>query len=670
METFYALVKCFKLGLVSSFLLPRQNIYVVPRLEDRARYRFLKLAHPLQIRLVELFTSPEPDDTLRFKIHNADLGSSHVKYTAISYAWGKRVANEDILVECDGCRAYIPSSLHSALKRLRDRHSANQFIWADALCIDQMDDEAANIEKAAQVSLMDQIFGQAEEVVIELGGLSAEDQHVLSILDRYQAIPEATWHLCTLSDAKSNVEESIKFMQSLGLPGPKSSFWPSFRLFMNRPWYTRVWIIQEYALSKEPVFMIGKTFRDKSFLSNAVFRACDHLSLLYMHSVFYCDGIPVEHAIGEVYWYIIEKQRAIYRLCEARVCSRYGRTLCELVDGTISYFEATDTRDKVYALLGLSSDEKIKTDLYIDYNEPVEKLCLRASQYLSRRGYTIYVMYHCVGDKEGFTSWALNLNASTKGGLSRLVDPSGSMGLQLFDACGPAPFVRKFSDLSRGVLTVRGWVVDTIDSAMAHSMPVDADLSGPKDLERYSVWQGHALEWMLSVAHTQPLSQQEFTKLCWHVAISDVVVGSGQESVGRQRLRDWPHSKRCIETVDLLIRLCYAKWTGDLPESFMIEEDSTKLRDFYVYGQSFNYTFGHKLAITSKRRAPCLVPSAAKEGDVVAVVQGCRIPFVLRRKVERGQEHFRIVGCTYVHGIMDGETVEEGQKEMRDIEIW
>jgi len=53
-----------------------------------------------------------------------------------------------------------------------------------------------------------------------------------------------------------------------------------------------------------------------------------------------------------------------------------------------------------------------------------------------------------------------------------------------------------------------------------------------------------------------------------------------------------------------------------------------------------------------------------KAGDLVYILDGCRFPMILRR-----QEYFyRLVGATYVNGIMNGEAAEELKKKEETIQ--
>jgi hypothetical protein len=63
-----------------------------------------------------------------------------------------------------------------------------------------------------------------------------------------------------------------------------------------------------------------------------------------------------------------------------------------------------------------------------------------------------------------------------------------------------------------------------------------------------------------------------------------------------------------------------------------------------------------RLAYTEKKRL-ALVPSVAEVGDVCCVVQGMDVPVTLRR-TSRGT--YKLVGESYIHGVMDGELMPLG----------
>ena len=64
--------------------------------------------------------------------------------------------------------------------------------------------------------------------------------------------------------------------------------------------------------------------------------------------------------------------------------------------------------------------------------------------------------------------------------------------------------------------------------------------------------------------------------------------------------------------------------------------------------------------VTTEKGYLGIEPSGARKGDVLCVLKGGDVPFVLRGK-ENG--YWELVGEAYVHGIMDGSWVRKAAKE-------
>ncbi|KAE9367276.1 HET-domain-containing protein, partial [Stipitochalara longipes BDJ] len=124
-------------------------------------------------------------------------------YEALSYTWGKP---EDVKeIELNGYPVKIRENLWSALVNLRDARE-ERVLWVDAICINQPDVD----ERNRQVQLMAHIYSRAKEVIVWLGTLD----------DRYlspQAELRGSWAL---------TPEGLKEL-------------------CNRPYWRRVWIVQE-----------------------------------------------------------------------------------------------------------------------------------------------------------------------------------------------------------------------------------------------------------------------------------------------------------------------------------------------------------------------------------------------------------------------------------------
>ncbi|KUJ09026.1 uncharacterized protein LY89DRAFT_598914, partial [Mollisia scopiformis] len=83
-------------------------------------------------------------------------------YTAISYTWGDASLLKMIWI--NGVPLEITTNLFEALLHVRDTKRQLR-IWADAICINQHDDE----EKSFQVGMMGRIYATAHHTVIYVG---------------------------------------------------------------------------------------------------------------------------------------------------------------------------------------------------------------------------------------------------------------------------------------------------------------------------------------------------------------------------------------------------------------------------------------------------------------------------------------------------------------------
>ena len=86
-------------------------------------------------------------------------------YTALSYVWGDATDTRTIWV--NESPVLVTVNLYAALNDLQDEIRV-LCLWADALCINQKDDE----EKSWQVMMMDKIYKLAHHTVIYLGPLT------------------------------------------------------------------------------------------------------------------------------------------------------------------------------------------------------------------------------------------------------------------------------------------------------------------------------------------------------------------------------------------------------------------------------------------------------------------------------------------------------------------
>ena len=68
--------------------------------------------------------------------------------------------------------------------------------------------------------------------------------------------------------------------------------------------------------------------------------------------------------------------------------------------------------------------------------------------------------------------------------------------------------------------------------------------------------------------------------------------------------------------------------------------------------------------ITTSKGNIGLCTSDAKEGDLICILLGVRVPLILRKE----GDHYVILGDCYVDGIMDGEAIPDMEAGKFDVE--
>jgi hypothetical protein len=61
-----------------------------------------------------------------------------------------------------------------------------------------------------------------------------------------------------------------------------------------------------------------------------------------------------------------------------------------------------------------------------------------------------------------------------------------------------------------------------------------------------------------------------------------------------------------------------------------------------------------RVCVTEQGRM-AIVPPHSLPKDVICIIKGARMLYVLRKRSEGERQFYNLVGCCYVHGIMDGE---------------
>ena len=192
-------------------------------------------------------------------------------------------------------------------------------LWIDAICINQTNPT----EKATQVDQMRAVYSQAERVVVWLGGGTHASAAAFRFMNSKRGVswPEG-WNALAASNKQS-------------LRGIEGVFW-----LLERPWFRRLWVIQEVALAAEVLVVCGD---DR--IGFGGFEACVYAVWKFYEGI--VDyGEDDEALLG--LW-------GVTRLLQLRDDFRSdGEVSWERLLQAASQRLATDSRDKVFAFRGLA----------------------------------------------------------------------------------------------------------------------------------------------------------------------------------------------------------------------------------------------------------------------------------------------------------------------------
>lgn len=198
-----------------------------------------------QIRLLEMLTGGDsPQRPLRFKIRIFEVPAVNVDYSAISYAWGNPGHERTIFI--DSSILSVRPNCHLALEQAYQQWHAGMltspYIWIDSVCIDQSD----TAEKNHQVAMMSRIYANAVRVLSCVGQHADNSQYPIAIA-RIIAAYHCQGSLSPCIDCWRLWWDWAEDHDS----GYFATLLTAYDTFANRPYWTRIWIVQEIFLAKD-----------------------------------------------------------------------------------------------------------------------------------------------------------------------------------------------------------------------------------------------------------------------------------------------------------------------------------------------------------------------------------------------------------------------------------
>lgn len=390
-------------------------------------FTYRPLSTPRSIRLLSIAEVEDSGSSfLTCYLTEVSLDSPILNYRALSYTWGDPARTTRILVNgewlvvrlnIEDCLRHLRLNLYCCDRQcgcqkesqtpvpLDDRFTFPTLLWVDAICINQDDPD----ERAQQVALMQQIYSRASLVLVWLGRATEQTVPAFRLLLGLAEI----FH----SDAEVRKASIAHVIRNECFKG----HWLALGEIFQREWWHRVWTIQEAVLGSDIRLICGPFAVKWDKIKDAIY--------VFPQCYRFIDELTEATAVPLAHHYLFLFLNGAYRMEiieNLRFNARHrkdisflphpplGSVLGSLLD-FIRDYDATDPRDKVYAIIGLLEQRGYKSPLRVSYRVTVEELYIQVAKIIQRDSETLDMMSQVEvepvtsqGIRSGLPSWVPN----------------------------------------------------------------------------------------------------------------------------------------------------------------------------------------------------------------------------------------------------------------------
>lgn len=416
---------------------------------------------------------------------------------------------------------------------------------------------------------------------------------------------------------------------------------------LERPWFRRIWVVQEVAVASKAILYCGHKSLTWEMLC----------SILDLESGVNMIGVNNQMVMDIIESIEFEKNAANQStpMTLLHVLLRHRTSL------------STDPRDKVYALLGLCTDDILQANYHLTTME------------MHRLLTQIYLRQHCNLDIITVPSNPISLPPNI--GPSWVPDWNATdvafplaLRAQLvsemdYHATGQSKWTPKFSE-EANMLGVEAQFIDEITILGLVRRPYRPNKPDMKTLFKQlrtecvvsACWQriclGNATSWK-----DLYLTGETLFDVSWQILLAGCAP-SEYQACREQSKKIWKMFRKYVRTYKFMPLWVF----GLMDDIAKLTGKTIFLRRVLAEAVSNDFQFrvrrsiSHRRMMRTKNGYLGLAPALAQIGDRVALLKGLRTPAVLRPN----GEVWEFVGDCYVHGIMNGEAFQEEHRA----EIW
>jgi hypothetical protein len=609
----------------------------------------------IQVDELRLLKFLDDNDHTSAVLETFSLKQPLPKYHALSYTWA--LANNSVTTPwaIHMKKQWLPvlESLRSFVKALKDKNilSDGTWWWIDSICIDQ-----ANLEERARhVQDMQQIYRQADQVIVWLGAESNDSDLAIDFIKFLDEIFPRNLGVWELRMMLQKDQYRTK--------------WAAFKNFLTRKWWSRIWTIQEFVIPTKLSFWCGSQDVGRTAV-------CHSLSVADR-----CPSMGIRETLAFIHAF--NRKRA-WNLYEAGKNPRVNLSLSLVALG--AYFccmDATNDRDRLYGLMALSTDASL---LDVSYYLSSEEVYLRFAQAFIARYKSLdiicFASIYKASSGSSRPSWVPNwqkregalvipliVSQSSKSKIGNIRTPAALEYDKsvYYAASGNREAVYVFQGSK---LLVDGIIIDEVDGIAGcedFEMIQSTEWSCSRLLDgsdlRYSpteiltsVCKSLALDRKdRHLRYTMPIAEflRDFLCLC------KAIIDETSDQSTPKELRKWFEWTRA---------LCIHGHTFEniLRDSFQADHDlkGTQNQDEYFhdtfFGRFFDIVVRLSLrSMTTRNGRIGMVPQGARKGDIICILFGCSVPVLLRRV--KYEDSYQLIGECFLDGCMDGSGLDQNE---------
>ncbi|OAL48315.1 HET-domain-containing protein [Pyrenochaeta sp. DS3sAY3a] len=586
-------------------------------------------------------------------------------FKALSYTWGTGGFTQPIHV--NGKELFITESLESALRHLR-HPSEPVTLWIDQICIDQKNYQ----EKTEQVGSMGHIYSAAEEVLVWLGP-AADDSD--KFMDVWKTVGKDAddWGMMSyytpqnwptlqriVQRADPEEEKTMEYHEIVkrSMPLFNIQVLEAMAAWYRRPWFTRVWVLQEFGLATTAIFVCG----DKRITADQALLACQTLMNGIGQFAFAWPSCQKEKARAMALLQEHDPTQTFFSTRQRRKGRDAGRHLGDslyqllqklFVDNRML---ATMPCDTVYGVLGIANDTE-KLGIHVDYTlkERTDLLYIRTTRAIIKNGnLDILALAQHPKFVDGLPSWvpdwtsSLQRSFAYQSAIDKVPFFSASKGaLSLIDTP------------EEQILGLEGFKVDEIEEIAG--IWEGAQEYGKGD--QHEAYIAYLAQIKLLCLLSENKQKDIYSSLSrrkeslWRVPIGDIEETELFDGA-RATNSSAQAYKTCVQNLEF-----FEQWKAFADDEFDVAKEDWR------QSEATNNASRYRLATQRmKNKRPFMTkdgyvglgPRYMRAGDLVVVFCGGELPYVVR-PLEDGL--FRLIGECYCDGVMDGEIVSKRTKE-------